>query len=47
VGRGFLGLEFFGYFLGQCQKVTKAHERQVKIYKANQNIELEIFPSKI
>jgi hypothetical protein len=45
--RGFLGLDLFGYILRQCQKATKAHDMQVKIYKANQNIELEIFPSKI
>jgi hypothetical protein len=41
VGRGFLGLELLGYFLGQCQKVTKAHEVQRLIYKSNPKIELE------
>jgi hypothetical protein len=30
VGRGFLGLDFFGYFFGQCKKVTKPHDGQIK-----------------
>jgi hypothetical protein len=32
VGGFFLGLDFFGYFFGQCKKVTNAGDGHIKKY---------------